>query len=217
MADNPQTPDLGQWAEDDLVMVSALEHYAYCPRQCALIHVEQTYDENVYTLRGQRVHERVHSPETDWIAEGRVERALPIWSERLGLIGKADLIVILPDGTPHPVEYKAGTKGKWKAAELQLCGQALCLEEMTGRPVLKGAVFYHGSRRRVDVEFDTSLRKATEEAVTAIRELFKSRHLPDPVADARCKHCSLLEACMPFELVRLRSAKPDALFDVSES
>src|SRR5437899_10119616 len=94
------------WDEDDLIMISALEHYSYCPRQCALIHVEQTFDENLYTLRGRAVHERVDEPVCDFQEGVWVERALPLWSKRLGLIGKAD-VVEFHGITPYPVEYKA--------------------------------------------------------------------------------------------------------------
>ncbi|KPD01746.1 hypothetical protein LR69_00361 [Geobacillus sp. BCO2] len=99
-----------QWSEDEWIMLSALQHYVYCPRQCALIHLEQTFEENVFTLRGNRVHERVDTPEGEQLGDRRVERALPIWSERLGIIGKADCVEFLPDGTPYPVEYKAGKR-----------------------------------------------------------------------------------------------------------
>jgi len=123
---------------EDLIPLSALQHWCYCPRQCALIHVEQAFAENVVTLRGQAVHSRVDQPGLEMRAGLRIERALPVWSERLGLIGKADIVEFEMDGTPYPVEYKHGSKRKagFIAAcdELQLAAQALCLEEMTGRP-----------------------------------------------------------------------------------
>jgi len=182
--------------EDDLVMISALEHYSYCPRQCALIHVEQTFDENLYTLRGRAVHERVDEPVGEFQEGVRVERALPLWSKRLGLIGKAD-VVEFHGATPFPVEYKHGSKREREHDDLQLCAQAICLEEMTGKAVTKGAIFYHSSRRRRDVEFTDALRAEVEKATHAIRKMMAEKTLPPPVNDSRCRHCSLKESCMP--------------------
>jgi len=182
--------------DEDLVMISALEHYSYCPRQCALIHVEQTFDENLYTLRGRAVHERVDEPVAEFQEGVRVERALPLWSKRLRLIGKAD-VVEFHGVTPHPVEYKHGSKREREHDDLQLCAQAICLEEMTGKTVPKGAIFYHSSRRRREVVFTDALRAEVEEATDAIRKMFGEKALPPPVNDSRCRHCSLKESCMP--------------------
>jgi CRISPR-associated exonuclease Cas4 len=182
--------------EDLIIMLSALEHYSYCPRQCALIHQEQTFSENLYTLRGRAVHEQVDQPE--WVVEKgiRVERALPLWSHRLGLVGRADVVEFHGD-TPYPVEYKHGPRREKEHDDLQLCAQALCLEEMTGQPVPKGAIFHHSSRRRREVEFTPALRDKVEQTANQIRLMLASRTLPPPVNDARCKHCSLQESCLP--------------------
>jgi len=185
-----------EWADDDLVMISALEHYSYCPRQCALIHVEQTFDENLYTLRGRAVHERVDEPVGEFQEGVRVERALPLWSKRLGLIGKAD-VVEFHGVTPYPVEYKHGSKREREHDDLQLCAQAICLEEMTGKSVPMGAIFYHSSRRRREVELSQTLRQQVEQAVIEIRKMMGETMLPPPVNDSRCRHCSLKESCMP--------------------
>jgi CRISPR-associated exonuclease Cas4 len=185
-----------EWGEDDLVMISALEHYSYCPRQCALIHVEQTFDENLYTLRGRAVHERVDEPVAEFQEGVRVERALPLWSNRLGLVGKAD-VVEFHGAAPYPVEYKHGSKREREHDDLQLCAQAICLEEMAGKTVPKGAIFYHSSRRRREVEFTDALRAEVEAATDAIRKMMKEKTLPPPVNDSRCRHCSLKESCMP--------------------
>lgn len=182
--------------EAEAIMLSALEHYSYCPRQCALIHVEQSFDENVFTLRGRAVHERVDEPE--WTVEDgvRVERALPLWSHRLGLVGRADVVEFHGD-TPYPVEYKHGPRREKEHDDLQLCAQALCLEEMTGQPVPKGAIFHHSSRRRREVEFSPALRDKVEQTANQIRLMLTARTLPPAVNDARCKHCSLQDACLP--------------------
>ena len=182
--------------QDDPVMISALEHWSYCPRQCALIHLDQTFDENLYTLRGRAVHERVDEPETEQQEGIRIERALPLWSKRLGLIGKADVVEFHGE-TPYPVEYKHGPRREHAHDDLQLCAQAMCLEEMTGKSVSRGAIYHHSSRRRREVIFDENLRNGVEESVTAIREMLSARVLPPPVNDNRCDHCSLRESCMP--------------------
>ena len=136
----------------ETIPISALQHWAYCPRQCALIHVEQVWDENVYTLRGRRAHERVDAAGGLTRDGRRVEHALPLWHDALGLVGRADAVEFGDDGTPYPVEHKVGSKKKHplaaQADAVQLCAQALCLEEMFGMPVPEGALFYKKSRRR---------------------------------------------------------------------
>lgn len=182
--------------DDDPIMISALEHYSYCPRQCALIHIEQTFDENLYTLRGQAVHTRVDEPESEIVDGVRVERAVPLWSKRLGLIGRADVVEFHGD-VPYPVEYKHGPRREQEHDDLQLCAQAICLEEMTGKTVPRGAIYHHSSRRRREVIFISALRDRTAEVVTLIRTMVEAKTIPPPVNDARCNHCSLREACMP--------------------
>lgn len=187
--------------QSDPIPLSALQHWCYCPRQCALIHIEQVFEDNVYTLRGQAIHAQVDTPGLETRAGLRIERALSIWSDRLGLIGKADVVEFEPDGTPHPVEYKAGSRAKaaWIAAcdDLQLAAQALCLEEMTGKPVPAGALFYAKSKRRREVRIDATLRRRVEEAATAVRALLAAAVLPAPTYDARCTRCSLADICQP--------------------
>lgn len=181
---------------DGPIPISALQHYVYCPRQVALIHIEQVWSENIYTLRGNRAHENVDIPEGMVRAGLRVERALPLWSERLGLVGKAD-VVEFEDGVPYPVEHKVGGKWAKRADEVQLCAQGLCLEEMFGVRVLGGALFYKSSRRRREVGFGPELRAEVLSVISALRQLFLQTNLPEPVADARCPNCSLIDTCMP--------------------
>jgi len=182
---------------DDAVPVSALQHYSYCPRQCALIHLEQTFEENLYTLRGRAVHAQVDIPES-CLEEGvRVERALPIFSRRLGLVGRADIVEFLDDGTPYPVEYKHGPRRPKEHDDIQLAAQAMCLEEMTGLPVRYGAIYHHSSRRRRVVEITPALRLEVERLAPLIRHLLHDGRLPPPAADGRCRHCSLKDACQP--------------------
>lgn len=185
---------------EDYLMISSLQHMAFCPRQCALIHMEQVWEENLYTLRGQRVHEKVNVPENELIEGVRVERAMPLWSHELGLTGIADVVEFLTDGTPYPVEYKVGAKKVREADDIQLCAQALCLEEMLDRPVPQGAIFHHASRRRREVVFDEALRSLVLTTIDDLRTLFSQATMPPPVADNRCPDCSLLEACLPYTL-----------------
>lgn len=184
-------------ADLDPIPISSLNQYAYCPRRCALIHVEQTFDDNLYTVRGRHLHERTDQPdESGWEDGIRVERALPLWSKRLGLIGKADVVEFHED-VPYPVEYKSGPNRQFDNDDLQLCAQALCLEEMTGQPVLRGAIYHHSSRKRREVEFTPALRARVVAVTEAIRVMLQAKQLPAPVNDKRCTHCSLRESCMP--------------------
>lgn len=188
-------------ADDDLIMLSALQHYSYCPRQCALIHVEQVFADNVHTARGNAVHALVDVPGYETRPGARIERALPLFCERLGLIGKADVVEFLPDGTAYPVEYKHGPKRQRGHDDLQLAAQAVSLEEMTGKPVPTGAIYHASSHRRREVSITPALRAEVETIANAIRALRASGQLPPPANDARCRECSLLDLCQPQMLV----------------
>lgn len=189
---------------DDIIMISALQHYSYCPRQCALIHVEQQFSSNVHTARGDAVHARVDEPGWETQPGARVERALSIWSERLGLTGRCDAVEFRHDGSIYPVETKHGPRKAKAHDNLQLAAQALCLEEMTGKTVSRGAIYHHSSRRRREVMITDALRREVEEITAAVRALLASGKLPAPVNDARCKECSLKDICQPEAL----TAKP---------
>ncbi|MEM1042772.1 MAG: CRISPR-associated protein Cas4 [Bacteroidota bacterium] len=203
----------GGWRDAEVVPISALQHYAYCPRQCALIHVEQVWDENIYTLRGRRAHGRVDTPKGMTRDGLRTEHALPLFSDALGLAGRADAVEFEADGTPFPVEHKVGSRKKGglarRADEVQLCAQALCLEEMFERDVPAGALYYRKSRRRHEVAFSSALRVETQEVIRKTRGLLRVRRLPPPVADARCPRCSLIETCMPYVVERLGDGEPN--------
>ncbi len=180
---------------EPVILISAIEHFAFCPRQCALIHCDGVWSDNAHTVRGTRVHRRVddgrHSTERD----RRVLRGIPLWSESLGLSGRAD-VVEMDHGSVWPVEYKSGV-AHGLAANLQLCAQALCLEEMLGVPVPSGSVWYRGTRRRVEVDFTATLRNQVTATVTAIREQLLTAELPDAANDERCAECQLLHHCLP--------------------
>jgi CRISPR-associated exonuclease Cas4 len=184
------------WGDADLVMISALQHHSYCPRQCGLIHIDQAWDENLYTLRGRRVHEQVDVPGGETAGAVRIERGLPLWSDRLGLVGKAD-VVEFRAGVPLPVEYKHGPRRQSRHDELQLAAQALCLEEMFRVAVPRGVIYHHSSRRRREVAIGAALRAAVEETTRLVRSMLRSGRLPDAVNDARCDKCSLRASCLP--------------------
>lgn len=212
------TPDT---ADLEPITLSALQHWAYCPRQCGLIHLEQAFDDNLHTLRGQAEHARVDKPGVQSAQGVRVERALPLWHDALGLIGKSDVVEFLPGGTPYPVEYKHGSRHKAPAIaacdDLQLAAQALCLEFMTGKPVAEGALYYASSRRRRVVPITAALRQEVEDTAQAVRQMLASGALPQPLAgeaaQQRCKGCSLQERCQPQATAPLLAAAQRSLFD----
>jgi len=188
-------------AEDEPVPISALNQYSYCPRRCALIHIEQLWDENRATAEGKIMHERVHEQDRESRGAVRIEYGLPLRSLRLGLIGKADVVEFLRVGKdmwqPFPVEYKRGKPKHDHCDLIQLCAQALCLEEMLSVSVPAGAIFYGRTRRRLDVTFDKTLRRETEETADKARQLITAGVTPPPVYEKRCKSCSLIGECMP--------------------
>ena len=206
----------------DPIPLSALQHWAYCPRQCALIHIEQVFEENLYTQRGQALHQRVDDPGCELRNGLRVERALPLFCDRLALVGKADVVEFLPDGTPYPVEYKHGSRHKRAdiaaCDDLQLAAQALCLEEMFGIAVSEGALYYASSRRRRIVAVDADLRAKVESTVAAVRRLLQSGAMPPPLDDDHCRACSLRDLCQPEALVPtpVQTAIRQSLFEVDD-
>ena len=192
-------------AELEPISLSALQHWHYCPRQCGLIHLEQVFDDNIHTLRGQAVHAKADKPGVETAKGVRVERALPLWHDELGLIGKSDVVEFLPGGVPYPVEYKHGSRHKAadiaECDDIQLAAQALCLEAMTGKSVDEGAIFYATSKRRRVVAITPSLRELVVQTAEAIRAMLATAKLPPPLeakqAARRCKACSLLDRCQP--------------------
>lgn len=192
-------------ADPEQISLSALQHWHYCPRQCGLIHLEQVFDENVHTLRGQAVHAKVDKPGVETAKGVRVERAMPLWHDELGLVGKADVVEFLPGGVPYPVEYKHGSRNKAAdiaaCDDIQLAAQAMCLEAMLGKTVAEGALYYATSKRRRVVPITAQLRADVVQTVQAVRQMLASGKLPPPLvaeqAARRCKACSLLERCQP--------------------
>jgi CRISPR-associated exonuclease Cas4 len=196
----------GRWGMEDPIPLSALQHAVYCPRQAALIHIEQIWAENRFTAEGQVLHAATDEAGQRRVRGVRRVTALPIGSRRLGLFGVADLVEFHADGdqeAPYPVEFKRGRPKRHRADEVQLCAQALCLEEMTGRPVSEGALFYGETKRRLAVVFGCELRALTEATAARVREMFAIGLTPPAEYRAdRCRACSLINQCRPKALGR---------------
>ncbi|MHB1500763.1 MAG: CRISPR-associated protein Cas4 [Candidatus Dormibacteria bacterium] len=181
---------------EPVVPISALEHHAYCPRQCALIHVDGVWNDSADTVRGTARHARVDSAADRTERGSKVLRHLPLWSERHGLSGRADAVIIASDGEIAPVEYKIGSPHRG-AADLQVCAQAICLEEMFGVPVKVGWIWYSAARHRTKVDLGPELRHRVLTAIDEIRGWLLSSVLPPAAADERCPSCQLLDHCQP--------------------
>lgn len=198
----------------DPLPISALEHFVYCPRQCALICADGEWVDTTHTIRGARGHRRADERAGRIERGRRVLRGEPLWSERWGLSGRADAIEILSSGQIVPVEYKIGRR-HGDAADVQLCAQALCLEEMLSTRIAAGALWYSGPRRRIPVAFDAALRKRTEDVIHSVRAIVESGCLPGAPNDARCRACQLVERCLPevvSHLGRLADYLSDEVF-----
>lgn len=191
---------------NDLIPLSALQHYLYCPRQCALIHVEQLWAESRHTAEGRVLHERADKPRGERRHGVRTITALPLAHAGLGITGIADVVEFHegPEGEQaFPVEYKRGRPKTHRADQVQLCAQALCLEAMLGKPITEGALFYGETRRRTSVVFDDSLRQLTCDTIDATRILLTSGQTPSAQYSAKlCDTCSLIDLCQPKLLGR---------------
>ena len=188
------------FSEDDLIQLSALQHLVFCERQCALIHIEQVWSENLFTAEGRIMHDKVDTANRESRGSIRIEYGVPMRSLRLGLIGQADVVEFHKTGDkwiPFPVEYKRGKPKIDDCDRVQVCAQALCLEEMLNVKISEGALFYGQTRRREDVIFDEKLRRETEEAAKKVHVLIESGITPKAEYSKKCKKCSLLELCLP--------------------
>ena len=184
------------------IPLSAVQHAVYCLRQAALIHLERLWAENHFTAEGDVLHAVADKGGTRRARGIRRVLSLPLSSERLNLVGTADLVEFHGE-TPFPVEYKRGKPKLHRADEAQLCAQALCLEEMTGKPVPEGALYYAQTKRRVTVPVDADLRTLTEQTVASLATMLASGRTPPPTAHkARCRACSLVELCRPEAVAR---------------
>jgi CRISPR-associated exonuclease Cas4 len=190
-------------AEDGLIPLSALQHHLFCPRQCALIHVERLWAEDVATAEGRLLHERVDAARPEQRPGVRIARGVALRSLALGVSGIADVVEFSGQPPrPFPVEYKRGGPKPHRADEVQLCAQAVCLEEMFGIEVPEGALFYGKTRRRQVVGIDRELRALTMRTAAAARANIAAGYTPRPVYTAACTRCSLMDLCQPARLER---------------
>lgn len=200
-----------QYNEDDLLMLSALQHLLFCKRQCALIHVEQLWVENRLTAEGRILHERVHQAGRESRRDMRVEFDLPLRSLQLGIAGRADVVEFhrLDDGLwqPYPVEYKRGRPKKDDVDRVQLCAQALCLAEMLEISVPAGALYYGKQHRRQEVIFDDALIAKTRETALELHDLVKSGITPPPEYGKHCQSCSFVHLCLPKTMSKKRKVQ----------
>ena len=197
------------YTEDQLLPISALQHWLFCPRQCGLIHLEQVWDENRLTAEGRQMHDKVHEADTENRPGIRIVRGLRIHSYRLGLIGQADVVefhksetgISLPEADglwqPFPVEYKRGSPKINACDEVQLCAQTICLEEMLKTSIPQGAFFYGKPRRRKEVDISDNLRQQTEDAARQLHTLMDSGITPIAAYEKKCEACSLYNRCLP--------------------
>ncbi|MDR1947520.1 MAG: CRISPR-associated protein Cas4 [Desulfovibrio sp.] len=189
-----------EYSEEDFIQLSALQHYSYCPRQCALIHLDMVWSENVFTAEGRLLHDKVDSGKTEIRGNVKTATGLRLCSFRHGVSGTADVVEFHHQNggwLPFPVEYKHGRPKKHDSDRLQLCMQALCLEEMLSVAVPRGALFYGKTRRREEVEFSEELRSETVALVRDVHVLLRQTVLPPPADDERCPGCSLSDVCLP--------------------
>ncbi len=184
----------------EVIPIASLNQYTFCPRRCFLMYVEQVYTDNQYTLEGSFSHEHADLPGSESRPGVRIERALPLYSDRLELSGKADIVEfrqIQGKEQPYPVDYKRGKKKKWTNDEVQLCAQALCLEDMLGIPVPEGAIYHIRSKRRRCVPFSSSLRALTIDIIGKVKKLLRTAVIPPISLRPACKGCSLEDLCLP--------------------
>ncbi len=196
--------------EEEFVPLSALQHQLFCTRQCALIHLERVWEENALTAEGRLLHENTDTPKAEKRRDLKTLTAVPLSSKRLKAGGVADVVELhLRDGIwhPFPVEYKRGRPKAHRADEVQLCAQALCLEEMHGLEVTQGALFYGQNRRRQLVTFSPELRALTQAAADEVHALFEKGETPPALYDkAKCEACSLQAICRPKAMSRREPA-----------
>lgn len=181
---------------DNTIPIAALNHYAYCPHRCWRMFCAGEFLDNEYTIEGTSLHDRVHTLGEAQRDETWQIRAVWLKSERYGLIGKADLIES-NSGQLYPIEYKRGKRGEWDNDELQVCAQALCLEEMTGQTITVGYIYYAYSHQRQRVEISAQLRQKAIATIQSVQILLETGEMPKAIYSKRCKGCSLISRCLP--------------------
>lgn len=198
---------MNNFGPDELLPISGLQHFAFCPRQCALIHIERLWVENRLTAEGREMHQRVHSQEVSRKGNVISESGIPLYSSKLGLQGKADIVDFVYETAKRenlvqiiPVEYKRGAPKRGLEDKIQLCAQAECLEEMTGLSIREGSLYYGKTRRHCRVEFTFGLRSETESIAREFHSLIDSGRVPPPVKVPGCRSCSFVNHCIPTKI-----------------
>ena len=198
------------FTEDDFILISALQHYVYCPRQCALIHVEDVWNENLFTVRGEILHEKVDSDTYETRGAIKTIRGLRVHSFKYGITGRCDVVEFRKSGKEGdsrfrgndseeviPVEFKSGKPKEDISDKVQLCAQVFCLEEMLNTKISKAAFFYGKIRRRNVIDINDELRVQTENIIVSVREIVSNKIIPHAVYEKKCRNCSLQSICQP--------------------
>lgn len=210
------------YSDEDLLLISGLQHVAFCERQWVLIHVEQEWVENPLTIEGKHLHEFVHEQGSESRGTIRTVTGMRLRSLKLGLYGIADMVEFHRDNSgvelknianrgerwmPYPIEYKRGRKRYDLADEVQLCAQALCLEEMLGLTILKGAIYYGQPRRRNVIDFSLEVKNEVYRLCSKARKLYEGECAPQYTTGSHCKNCSLVNVCLPDLTITDKSVK----------
>jgi CRISPR-associated exonuclease Cas4 len=188
------------YTEDDFIMISALQHYIFCPRQCGLIHIDDVWQDNLFTVRGEILHEKVDTDSYETRGDVKTVRGLRIHSYKYGIVGRCDVVEFKDTSKGKeilPVEFKAGEPKEDISDKVQLCAQVLCLEEMLNVEISKAAFFYGKIRRRNIIEITTELREQTQDVISKIRELVDNKKVPIIEYSSKCRNCSLISICQP--------------------
>lgn len=191
------------YTEDDFIMISALQHYIFCPRQCALIHIDDVWQDNLFTVRGEILHEKVDTDTYETRGDVKTVRGLRIHSYKYGIVGRCDVVEFtqtLKGKEILPVEFKAGEPKEDISDKVQLCAQVLCLEEMLNTQISKAAFFYGKIRRRYNVDINSELRNQTEYVIENVRQLISNKKIPIVEYSSKCRNCSLINVCQPKAL-----------------
>lgn len=191
------------YTEDDFIMISALQHYIFCPRQCGLIHIDDVWQDNLFTVRGEILHEKVDTDTYETRGDVKTVRGLRIHSYKYGIVGRCDVVEFtqtLKGKEILPVEFKAGEPKEDISDKVQLCAQVLCLEEMLNTQISKAAFFYGKIRRRYNVDINSELRNQTEYVIENVRQLISNKKIPIVEYSSKCRNCSLINVCQPKAL-----------------
>lgn len=190
-----------------MIPISALSHFSYCPRRCALVHLEAVWEENLYTVKGREDHTRVDQKASRTERGKTIYRALPVWSEAWGINGVCDVVELDGDGNMRPVEYKSGRNRSKPHPSLQAAAQALCLEEMFNLEVREIGLYFIKSKERLDIQFDQALRNQVVQVIGEVHSLMSGDRIPEAAADRRCPNCSILDACQPYAVKAANSSQ----------